>query len=248
MSGRYNKFASSYKNSKRNIKKEKQFFDRYKRQKEKLIAQKKSEKKEIESALKKLSQKLNQAQYQNANFEKRIATSEAIEREYLRLLLNIIKDIQQEVLLGIPFERERRASVLSSIILDIENGNSSALEALNRLMGFLDTEDVYSYDSQVFPATVKLKGKSFNANVLRVGRVFFAVDTIGDVYLYRHEDKNYVIDETPVSVQDKIEIQKAIRIVRGQQAPDLVKLPISTQSINKRAFPKNTDREYDPPK
>lgn len=213
--------------------KEKQFFDRYKGQKEKLIAQKKSEKKEIESALSQLNRKLSQVKYQSANFEKRIAANEEISREYLDLLLKIVGDLREEILVGIPFEKERRAAILTSIILDIENGNSSSIEVLNRLIAFFDAEDVYSYDSQVFPATIKLKGKNLNANVLRVGRVFFAIDTMGDVYLYRYQNANYVIDETPVSVQDKIEIQKAIRIVQGRRAPEIVKLPIAAKRIAK---------------
>ena len=211
--------------------KEKQFFNRYQGQKEKLISQKKSEKKEVETAIKKLNRDLRRAKYQSTRLEQWITSSKEINREYLELLAEVVVDLRESILSGIPFEKERRASILTAIILDIENGNSSGLEILNRLIAFLDAEDVHSYDSQVFPATVELEGKKVNANVLRLGRVFFAVDTTREVYLYRYQEGKFVIGENPVSVQDKIEIQKAIRIIEGKKAPELVRLPIPTERV-----------------
>ncbi len=211
--------------------KEKQFFSRYKSQKEKLITQKKAEKKEVNQEIKNLNKNLNKIRFENARLEKLLNSGEEIEKEYSSVMVEVVKEIREKILSGAPFEKERRTGVLTSIVLDWENGNTTSLEILNRLVVFFDTEDVYSYDSQIFPRIVKIKGESYSANILRIGRVFFAADTIKEVYLYRYQNGKYVLDETPVSVKNKLEIQKAIRVIQGTKAPELIEIPIPAKNL-----------------
>ena len=225
------KINSELKEIREKYEKEKQFFNRYKSQKEKLIAQKRIEKKEVDGEIKKLNQDLNKIKYQNVRLEKLIAESEETDKEYSALLIEVIGTMREKIISGAPFEKERRASGLTSIILDFKNTSISSLEILNRLVAFFDTEDIYSYDSQVFPNIIKVKGKSYDANILRIGRVFFAADINREIYLYRYKNGKYILDEEPVSTKKKLAIQKAIRIIQGKKAPELVDIPFSPEDL-----------------
>ena len=207
--------------------KEEDFFKRYKQRKEKIREQKLAERREVSSQIGKLERDLAKLRRENKKYEFLIQKIERDEKGRLGFFLKKIQIFRKGIEEGIPFEKDRRISVLQSLVSDVEAGAINSVEALTRLVGFFDTETVYAYDSQVFPAIVQLNGKRDNASVLRIGRVWFAAEIQDGVHLYvRDAQGRYKLSPSPLSLMDKLEIQKAMRIIQGQKAPELVRLPV----------------------
>lgn len=203
-------------------------FERYLKEKKVLLDQKTKEKASLDDEVGKLEIKnsLSRQRARELQFGlDRLASDEKALLERIRLRA---EDLTNRMARGIPFEKERRGGVMQGLVADIKGGGLGAMEGLNRLVAFLDSEDLLAYDSQVIQSIEQVESERLNVQLLRVGRVFFAVDTGPEVFLYRRTEAGpWLLDgKNPLSLGQKRDIRQAILIIQGKQAPDLVPLPI----------------------
>jgi len=160
---------------------------------------------------------------------RRIESSTAARLEVMK---NEIVLEMQRIDQGIPFDTDRRRAVLASLIYDIESQKANPLEVLNRVNQYFDQEELLAYDSQVIEEITVIDGKQENASVLRIGRVFFAVKTAKDVFLFEKTDQGYNINTgVDLGIAEKRTIQHAMETVQGKKAPDLLALPFFSTAI-----------------
>ena len=95
----------------------------------------------------------------------------------------------------------------------------------SRLILFLDNEDVYAYDSQVIHTLFTINGKEENGELLRIGRVFFAIQSPKSTYLYTKKNGNLLLNPKPVTSSEKRMIKVAIDIVKGTSVPSMTLIP-----------------------
>ncbi len=217
-------------------KEDQDFYDRFMKDKKILLEQKQKEKSGVEKDVASLEAKNLLQKQKGRELQGGI---DRITTEDKNLALRILEHtarLKSNVITGIPFERDRRLSTLVSLDADIKSGTSSALEAVNRISAFFDTEDILAYDSQSIQAVEEIGGERFNVSLLRVGRVFFSVDTGNDIFLYKKDGTKWVLDNKhALSVGDKREVRRAVSILQGKEAPDFVPLPFYKKQIEKKA-------------
>ena len=95
-------------------------------------------------------------------------------------------------------------------------------------MAIVENEEAIAYDSQVIKAPVTLDGTKKNATLIRIGRVFLFADTGEAVYMYDPKHKKYRSD---LSLGEKRTIRLAADIITGKKAPELVALPVRTETL-----------------
>lgn len=217
---------------KQKVKDEKKYFANFQQGKEKLLEQKIEEQKSLGIEISSYSREVAQLKREIREIElklKRIQNNrERINQTIKKLAVSIVQKIDK----GIPFEKNRRMAILNALILDIENGKSSASESFIRLMTFLNSEDLIGFDSQVLEQSVKIGGQYVTASVMRIGRIYFAAQTERGTYLYQKTEEGYILDEdTPLDFVQRRNIDLAIKIIQGKKPPKLVKLPFYTKDI-----------------
>jgi hypothetical protein len=208
-------------------------FDRFMKDKKLILDQKTREKASVDDEVNKLELKNAVARARARELQYGIDRIVSDEKAVSERIRGRVEGLLGRILVGIPFERERRASVMQGLAGDTKSGSSTAVESLNRLSAFLDAEDLLSYDSQVIQSIEQLDQERLNAQLLRIGRVFFAVDTGPDVFLYRRGGSNgfFIDTKTPLSIAQKRNIRLAILVIQGKQAPDLIEIPVWQENL-----------------
>lgn len=204
-------------------------FDRFLKEKKLLLEQKTKEKASVDDEVGRLEIKNGTSRARARELQFGLDRIAADEKALLERIRGRAEDLTNRIAKGIPFERDRRAGVMQGLVSDIKAGGLGAMEGLNRMVAFLDAEDLLSYDSQVVQSIEQVDAERLNVQLLRVGRVFFAVDSGPEVYVYRKIDNNpWTLDtKSPLSMGQKRDIRQAVLIIQGKQAPELVPLPIA---------------------
>lgn len=211
------------------------FFDRFMKDKKILVEQKQKEKSGVEKDVAALEAKNLLQRQRSRELQLGIDKLATDDKNLAARILEHTAQLRGKITNGIPFEKDRRLSVITSLEADIKGGTSSALEAVNRISAFFDTEDILAYDSQSLQSVEEINGERLNVNLLRIGRVFFAADTGNEVYLYKKLGDAWVLDaKHPLGVADKRELRRAMNILQGKEAPDFVALPFYKQQIAKK--------------
>ncbi|MBN8218347.1 MAG: DUF3450 family protein [Spirochaetes bacterium] len=210
-------------------------FERFMKDKKLVLEQKTREKASVDDDVAKLEMKNTVSRQRARELQYGIDRIVADEKAVNERIRGRVEGLLARIVSGIPFERDRRASVMQGLAGDAKSGSSTAVESLNRLAAFLDAEDLLSYDSQVIQSIEQVDQERLNAQLLRIGRVFFAVDTGPDVFLYRRGTNGYAIDtKTGLSIGQKRDIRQAILVIQGKQAPDLIEIPLWQEALTVR--------------
>jgi len=216
-------------------KEDQDFYERFMKDKKILVDQKQKEKAGVEKDVAALEAKNLLQRQRSRELQLGIDKLATDDKNLASRILEHTAQLREKITRGIPFEKDRRLSVITSLDADIKGGTSSALEAVNRISAFFDTEDILAYDSQSLQSVEEIGGERLNVNLLRIGRVFFAADTGNDVYLYKKSGDDWVLDaKHPLGVADKRELRRAVNILQGKEAPDFVALPFYKLQIVKK--------------
>ena len=219
---------------KKKEKEESQFYKRFLNEKKILIKQKKKEKTTITREINRLEKNIQKNRNETQSIQIFIKRDENQQQIYKKELMQYIKKLTQVISKGFPFEIERRMAFLDSIYYDLETEKATIPEAFNRLLKFFETEEILAYDSQVTQNIETINKKRISATLLRIGRIYLAVDTGNAIYLYQKNEKGYFIDtQNPLTVLEKRNIRQSILMIQGKKPPAIIKLPINASQINK---------------
>ena len=219
---------------KKKIKEEKEYFANFKKEKEKLLEQKKTEKDSLDEEIKSYQGEVGQFKIDIQEIEFKLTQVKKNNQRVNDRIKEIAKLILADIQVGIPFDKDRRKATLNTLILDIESGKLTARESFGRLMVFLNSEELLGFDSQVSQQSIQINGEYTTASVLRIGRVFFAVQSEKGVFLYKKTKDGYVLDEdTSIDFFQRRNIDLAIKTIQGKKAPKLIELPLHSTEIVK---------------
>lgn len=215
---------------------ENKYFGEFKKEKEQLLVQKEKELQAIDldnatlqSEISALKRKIKEQELIMYNLEKE---NEYVNKQVATLCRSLVTDMDT----SIPYDVERRKSILNSLIQDIESGKSDIDETFTRLYSFLQSEEMLAYDSQNYESVITVKDKMLKASVLRLGRVFFAADTGEEVYLFKKKDGKYFLDtEKPLSITQKRNVRYAMSVIAGKKAPELTDIPFELSQVEYEA-------------
>jgi len=174
-----------------------------------------------------------QAQINNQLTElKQLAVSmeqvSVIERQVSPLMARMIETLDTFVSLDVPFLPDERQKRLTDLKGMLEQADVSVAEKFRRVLEAYQIEVDYGRTIEVYSGMQAVDGSERDVDFLRVGRVSF-------VYQSRDGQQMGVWDQTtqswlPLAVENRSDINKALRIARKQLAPDLIIVPVAQNS------------------
>ncbi|BBM89532.1 hypothetical protein COTS27_01236 [Spirochaetota bacterium] len=210
-------------------------FERYKADREKVLGQKEAEVARVRRELRARELEVIEARRKLGLLEVEISNVEVGVAELLDRLRGRAEEWLDKIAGGIPFEREERSAVVTAIINDSRSKRATVNEIFNRLVVFLKREQGMAYESQVVRAIVKVGGEQQTVDLVRVGRVFFAVDTGVGVYRYeRDEEGRYVLSSGEVGFNEANDIRTIIGMIQNRLPADLVPVILEDREIKLR--------------
>ena len=224
---------------KQKVKEEKEYFAKFQKEKENLLRQKSSELNLLDQEIESYAQEIDQLKREMREIELKLKRIKQNNERINQAIKQAAQELVTSIEVGIPFDRDRRKATLNTLIMDIESGKSTAAESFGRLMTFLNSEELLGFDSQTLEKSIKIGDNYLPATILRIGRVCFAAQTEKDVYLYKKEGVQYLLDEeTKLDFTQRRNIDLAIKIIQGKKPPKMIALPFYTKDIIKEGASK----------
>lgn len=215
---------------------EKRIFEEFKTEKQSILAAKQEESLSLKKEIQTKSLSVRRLRREMLGLESKKLAIERQNEEINLQIKNAAQLIQTEIDLGIPFEKEKRKAVLSALIYDIKNTGITANESFARLVNFLNKEQELAFDSQVLRVNMPINATPKDVNLIRLGRVYFAVDDGEGIYLWKKENQEggYTLNPEALSPFNANAIRAVAQIIQGQQLPDLIAIPVPLSDISKR--------------
>lgn len=163
---------------------------------------------------------------QLASLEEQIERVTGINREIQPLMTRMLDGLKAFVELDVPFlpdEREGRIDTLDGIM---ENSNLSPAERYRKVAEAYQIENDYGRTIEAYQGdTDAIGGVTRTMDFLRVGRIIFIAKTLDGEELYLWNQQSRAWDELDSGYASQV--QRAFRIARKQEAPDLMILPVT---------------------
>jgi len=158
--------------------------------------------------------------------QQKIEDVKLTKQQLLPLLREMVKTLDQFILLDLPFHKEARLNSINEIKGFLSRSNVSISEKFRRVMAFYQAENDYNYNLEVYRDNIEISDESRSVQVLRVGRNALYLQTLDGKLsaLWNKHTKQWQI------LDDKYQrpIRKAMRIASQKSAPDLITLPYLT--------------------
>ena len=205
---------------------------------QKLAAEWIEEKEAIINEMRQIKKKNQWYDFQNTKFQKYVNNQrnkiqtlqkEKEELDTMRLelepyLQKRIDSLQSSIEDDLPFLVEERASRIKYLHNSLYDPDISLAEKMQRILKAYQVEAKYGKTLGVEQRTLKAQGKSFKANVLRVGRVGLFYRSLDGSRIGKWDAQQG--EWIPLDDGYKQNIKKTIDIARQQKTVELVNLPI----------------------
>lgn len=163
---------------------------------------------------------LQSQQMEIASLEEQIAALDAVALDVAPLLQRMFDGLEQFVMSDIPFFRNERTERIARLRDLMNQVDAPPAEKYRRLMEAYQIELEYGRTMDAYKETLS-DGR--DAEFVRLGRVSLMYRTVaGDETGYWDKDqKAWVVDDD----YDRV-IERALRIAKEEEAPDLITVPI----------------------
>lgn len=142
-------------------------------------------------------------------------------RDWLMQLLDRLEQYQQQSLPFLAAERQQRLERLRQLLAD---DGQEAAEPVRRILEALQIEARYGQEAEAYPQQIELAGELLQVEILRLGRL---------ALFFRSPDGSRAGVYDPLTRQfqqrtaaDSAAIDRALRQIRREAAPQLVALPL----------------------
>lgn len=151
-----------------------------------------------------------------------------VERQITPLMLRMIDSLAKFVELDVPFLPEERAERVASLRDLMDRADVDVSEKFRRVMEAFQIEADYGRNIEAYNGEMTVDGQSQDVEFLRMGRTVLLYktrdgSTMGVWNQQQHEWQ-------PLDSSYASNVQEAIRVARKQLAPDLLMLPVFTQT------------------
>ncbi len=219
----------------KDLEEEEKYFKEFEKQQRAFIQEKKLELAAVREEIKQRTKELAEVNQEIFTLETQIAEIDSFNSTIKTYLLAFTKELKQSILTGIPFEKEKRVATINTLINDLENNLTSAVEALTRISNFLDAEEALGYDSQNIKVIEKINGVAKEVELIRIGRVFFALIDGDNIFLFEKNNNNeYQIttDKKPSFNQIRT-LQNISDMLQGRKAPEISEILLNLKLLKK---------------
>lgn len=151
---------------------------------------------------------------------------EAVRRDLLPMMLDMLSVLEEFVTLDKPFLPEERGRRLESLREVMSRSDVDIAEKYRRLVEAYLIEAEYGQSIEAYEGPVMVDGQELMVDFLRVGRVglyYLSLDRGRAGIWNPHRD-----DWEMLAQKDVEHLEQAIRVARRQAPPDLLNLPVWT--------------------
>ncbi len=171
-----------------------------------------------------LAKLIKQQKVDLASIQRQLDNVEETQRNIVPLMLKMIDTLDKFVSLDLPFltqERQQRIAFLKEIM---DRPDVSLPDKYRRIMEAYQIEMEYGRTIETYTDTVKMEGKEYTVEILRVGRLLISFQTLDGSQsgLWDKESKSW--KKLPSEYNHSI--QKGLKIAKKQAPPELIKLPV----------------------
>lgn len=178
-------------------------------------------------SLEKYNQQLNeQVQSQEgeiASIEKQLLDIETTNREVQPLMQQMVDTLEQFVVLDVPFLIEERTRRIVGLKDMMARADVTISEKYRRILEAYQIELEYGRTVEAYEGRLSTAGDARTVEFVRLGRVSLMYRTLDDseTGYWDAERKDWVVD---LSYSEAV--KEAIRVARGDGAPDLLTIPV----------------------
>ncbi|RZQ55353.1 hypothetical protein CWI82_10700 [Pseudidiomarina tainanensis] len=151
-----------------------------------------------------------------------------VERQITPLMLRMIESLAKFVELDVPFLPEERAERVVSLRDLMDRADVDVSEKFRRVMEAFQIEADYGRNIEAYNGEMSVNGQSQDVEFLRMGRTVLLYKTRDGAHMGVWNQQQREWQELDSSYASNV--QEAIRVARKQLAPDLLMLPVFTQT------------------
>ncbi|GAB3298045.1 DUF3450 domain-containing protein [Pseudidiomarina andamanensis] len=151
-----------------------------------------------------------------------------VERQITPLMLRMIDSLAKFVELDVPFLPEERAERVASLRDLMDRADVDVSEKFRRVMEAFQIEADYGRNIEAYNGEMTVDGQSQDVEFLRMGRTVLLYKTRdgSTMGVWNQQQREW----QPLDSSYASNVQEAIRVARKQLAPDLLMLPVFTQT------------------
>lgn len=151
-----------------------------------------------------------------------------VERQITPLMLRMIDSLAKFVELDVPFLPEERAERVASLRDLMDRADVDVSEKFRRVMEAFQIEADYGRNIEAYNGEMTVAGQSQDVEFLRMGRTVLLYKTRdgSTMGVWNQQQREW----QPLDSSYASNVQEAIRVARKQLAPDLLMLPVFTQT------------------
>ena len=174
---------------------------------------------------KQLAKLIRQQKNELASIQRQLDNVDETQRSIVPLMLKMIDTLEQFISLDLPFlqnERQNRVAFLKEIM---DRPDVNLPDKYRRIMEAYQIEIEYGRTIETYTDTVTMDGQEYTVDVLRVGRLLLAFQTLDGSQsgTWDKQSKSW----QKLSSEFDRSINKGLQIAKKQAPPELIKLPIS---------------------
>ncbi len=179
-----------------------------------------------ESYREELAQKLSDQDAEILRLQQSIAQIQITRLHLLPLLREMVSTLAQFIALDLPFEQAARLAAVDELSQLLANSQIILAEKFRRVMELYQAENDYNYSLATYRGEIKQQDSTAVVEFLRVGRLALYYRSLDgkQLGLWSESEKNWV--DVSALAQASEQVQKAIRVAKEQQAPELLALPM----------------------
>jgi DNA repair ATPase RecN len=159
------------------------------------------------------------------SIKRQLDNVEETQRSIVPLMLKMIDTLDKFVALDLPFLLEERQQRVSSLKEIMDRPDVTLPDKYRRIMEAYQIEMEYGRTIETFTDTVKIDSKEYTVDILRVGRLLMAFQTLdGNTSgLWNKDLKKW--EKLPAEYNRSINL--GLQISKKQAPPELIKLPVN---------------------
>jgi len=159
-----------------------------------------------------------------ASIERQIAEFGDVERNVVPFMLEMIDALARFVELDMPFLQLERDDRITRLRSNMERSDLTVSEKYRQIMEAYQIEAGYGRNIEAYIGTLEIEGVERRVDLLRVGRVMLAYQTLDQSSVGFWDKTQGLWIELDTSY--RTEIADGLRIARKQMAPRLLELPL----------------------
>jgi hypothetical protein len=183
---------------------------------------------EQEGKLKAAMAKLETHQYRDRELRSRF-------RQLGQALAARAKELRASLAKGLPYRLDKRLESLDLLVRDIEGGNISPEEALNRLWTMEQNERRLAQEAEVYSGDfAEDAGDPIQVKYLRVGKQMLAFSSMdgSKLGIMRRDSAGYAwVREKDLDREARHALKQAIETAEGKSVPGFVPMPVWKQAF-----------------